>query len=101
VLDAYKIEIEYGRKIDSYEDTIELNGQSRQVTILRVGRIALLYQTRDRLQSGLWGRHNNTWQSINNEEEYRNAIIRGIRVAKNQSTIELLQLPIGKLEIAE
>ncbi|MFT5505134.1 MAG: hypothetical protein ACI8XC_002853 [Gammaproteobacteria bacterium] len=100
VLEAYKIEIEYGRKIDSYEATIELNDQPRQVTILRVGRVALLYQTRDRLQSGLWDRKNNTWQSINNEE-YRNAIVRGIRVAKNQSTIELLQLPIGQLENAE
>ena len=56
VLEAYKIEIEYGRKIDSYEDTIELDGQSRQVNILRVGRIALMYQTHDRLKSGVWDR---------------------------------------------
>jgi len=97
VLEAYKIEIEYGRKIDSYEDTIELNGQSRQVNILRVGRIALLYQTRDRLQSGLWNRNTQSWQAINNDN-YRNAIVRGIRVAKNQSSIELLQLPISRME---
>lgn len=97
VLEAYKIETEYGRKIDSYEDTIDINGLSRKVNILRVGRIALLYQSKDRKLSGLWDRESRQWEALDNDE-YSAAIIRGIKVAKKQSTIELLQLPITSAE---
>jgi hypothetical protein len=94
ILEAYKIENEYGRKIDSYEDTVEINGQPRKVNILRVGRIALLYQTRDRAFCGLWDRKQNKWVALDNSE-YRNAIVQGLRIAKNQAAIELLQLPVA------
>jgi hypothetical protein len=94
ILEAYKIENEYGRKIDSYEDTVEINGQPRKVNMLRVGRIALLYQTRDRTFCGLWDRKENRWMPLDNSE-YRNAIVQGLRIAKNQAAIELLQLPVA------
>jgi hypothetical protein len=94
ILEAYKIENEYGRKIDSYEDTVEINGQPRKVNMLRVGRIALLYQTRDRALCGLWDRKENKWMPLDNSE-YRNAIVQGLRIAKNQAAIELLQLPVA------
>lgn len=94
ILEAYKIENEYGRKIDSYEDTVEINGQPRKVNILRVGRIALLYQTRDRAFCGLWDRNAAKWIALDNSE-YRNAVIQGLRIAKNQAAIELLQLPVA------
>lgn len=94
ILEAYKIENEYGRKIDSYEDTVEINGEPRKVNMLRVGRIALLYQTRDRAFCGLWDRKESKWMPLDNSE-YRNAIVQGLRIAKNQAAIELLQLPVA------
>jgi septal ring factor EnvC (AmiA/AmiB activator) len=94
ILEAYKIENEYGRKMDSYEDTVEINGQPRKVNMLRVGRIALLYQTRDRAFCGLWDRSENKWMPLENSE-YRNAIVQGLRIAKNQAAIDLLQLPVA------
>jgi predicted RNase H-like nuclease (RuvC/YqgF family) len=97
VLEAYKIENEYGRKIDTYEDSVEIEGQLRKVNILRVGRIALLYQTRDRKHCGLWDRNSASWKPLDNSS-YQNAIVRGLRIARNQAAIELLQLPIAMTE---
>ena len=42
-----------GRTLESYPDSaLTLNGQDRDVNILRVGRIALLFQTTDRQITG-------------------------------------------------
>jgi hypothetical protein len=47
VLEAYNIELQYGRGFETYSDTIELAGGPREVDFLRIGRIALVYQTTD------------------------------------------------------
>jgi uncharacterized protein YoxC len=47
VLRAFQIENEYGRTMETYGTTIMLNGVERQVDMLKVGRIALVYQTPD------------------------------------------------------
>ena len=54
VLEAYNIELQYGRGIDTYRGNIELNGGQRDVDFLRVGRIALVYQTTDGALSGAY-----------------------------------------------
>ena len=47
VLELYSIELQYGRGIEAYTDTIELGGVEREVDILRIGRVALVYQSTD------------------------------------------------------
>ena len=54
VLEAFNVEMEYGRKMDSYKDTIPVDGQQREVNVLRVGRLALVYQTSDLNVTGAW-----------------------------------------------
>jgi len=93
VLEAYKIEAEYGRKIDTYKDTLEIGGQEREVNILRVGRIALMYQTTDTELSGAWDQRQRAWVELDSGE-YRAAILKGIRIAKKQASIEIMKLPI-------
>ncbi|MYM63480.1 DUF3450 domain-containing protein [Pseudomaricurvus sp. HS19] len=100
VLEAYKIEAEYGRKIDTYQDTLTVGGQEREVNILRVGRIALMYQTTDLEFSGAWDKRQQAWVELPSSE-YRAAILKGIRIAKKQASIELLNLPILSPEAAQ
>ena len=47
VLETFNVEMEYGRKLDSYKDTIDIEGQPREVNVLRVGRLSLVYQSSD------------------------------------------------------
>ena len=54
VLEAWQIENEYGRTNLAYNGTLEIDGVAREVEFLRVGRIALLYQTPDAEYTGAW-----------------------------------------------
>ncbi|MDZ7783451.1 MAG: DUF3450 domain-containing protein [Halioglobus sp.] len=100
VLEAYKIETEYGRKIDAYKGSVEIDGVERQVNFLRVGRIALLYQTTDTEISGAWDKRDHTWVPLESGE-YRRAIMNGLRIARKEAAIDLMNLPIPAPEAAQ
>jgi hypothetical protein len=99
VLEAYKIENEYGRKIDAYKGSVEINGVERDVNFFRVGRIALLYQTTDTEISGAWDQASRSWVELDSGE-YRNAIMKGLRIARKEASIDVLALPIAAPEVA-
>ena len=97
VLEAYNIELQYGRGIDTYRGTIDINGTPRDVDFLRVGRIALVYQSTDGALSGAWDKSVGDFVDLP-AGEYDAAIRKGIRIAKKQATIELLNMPIAAPE---
>ena len=97
VLEAYKIENEYGRKIDAYKGSVEIDGVERDVNFFRVGRIALLYQTTDTEISGAWDQSSRSWVPLE-RGEYRNAIMKGLRIARKEASIDLMNLPIAAPE---
>ena len=97
VLEAYKIENEYGRKIETYEGTVDIEGVEREVKFFRVGRIALLYQTTDTQVSGAWDQKARQWVQLDNGE-YRSALQKGLRIARKQASIDILKLPISAPE---
>lgn len=100
VLEAYSIEAEYGRNTKTYVDTLEVGGVERQVNILFVGRIALMYQTTDTKLSGAWDRSQGAWVELDSSE-YRAAILKGIRIAKKQASTDVIELPILAPEAAQ
>ena len=97
VLEAYKIENEYGRKIDAYKGSVEIDGVERDVNFLRVGRVALLYQTTDTEISGAWDQGSRSWASLD-RGEYRNAIMKGLRIARKEASIDLMNMPVAAPE---
>ncbi len=97
VLEAYKIENEYGRKIDAYKGAVEIDGVERDVNFLRVGRIALLYQTTDTEISGAWDQASRSWVPLD-RGEYRNVIMKGLRIARKEASIDLMNLPVAAPE---
>ena len=97
VLEAYNIELQYGRGVDTYRGTIDVDGAPRDVDFLRVGRIALVYQTTDGAISGAWDKSAGAWVPLPSGE-YDAAIRKGIRIAKKQATIELLNMPVSAPE---
>ena len=97
VLEAYKIESEYGRKIDAYKGSVEIDNVERDVNFFRVGRIALLYQTTDTEISGAWDQSSRSWVPLD-RGEYRNAIMKGLRIARKEASIDLINLPVAAPE---
>jgi hypothetical protein len=99
VVEAYKIENEYGRFTDTYKDKIEVDGVEREVNVFRVGRIALMYQTTDTNVSGAWDQANRQWVKLDSGE-FKNAILKGIRIAQKQASIDILKVPVQAPEAA-
>ena len=54
VFEAYQIENEYGRTIESYTAKLALDGASFDAEYLRIGRLSLLYRTVGSEQVGYW-----------------------------------------------
>ena len=100
VIEAYQIENEYGRKIDSFQDIVTLDGTEREVDVLRVGRVAMVCQTKDTTISARWNHVGDAWEVLDNVT-YRNSISNGIKMAKKQASINILTLPIAAPEAAQ
>lgn len=92
VLEAYQVELDYGRTIESYQDMLDVDGTRRTVDILRVGRVGLYYQTLDGRHSGYWDQAAGTWLPLDGGN--RLAIRQGLRVAQQAVAPELLRLPV-------
>lgn len=100
VLEAYQIENDYGRKIDTYQRIVEIDGQQREVDILRMGRVALVAQTRDATTTAVWDHNAKQWLVLD-PGTYRNSVRQGIKMAKKQASIDLVSLPIPAPTAAE
>ena len=96
VMEAYQIENDYGRTIEAYTGTLSVDGATRNVEFLRIGRIALLYQTADGKTSGAWDQDERKWVVLGNE--YKNSIRQGLRIANKQIAPDLVLLPVDTPE---
>ena len=92
VTEAYQIENDYGSTIEAYKATLEIDGATREVEFLRVGRVALLYQSPDGQVSGAWDQENRQWQALGSD--FKNQIRQGLKIANKQIAPELVLLPI-------
>lgn len=92
VLEAFQVESDYGRTLAAYRDSLVLDGETLSVDFLRVGRVALYYQSLDGSHSGYWDGED--WQAL---PENMNANIKqAMRVASNQLAPQLLNLPMQR-----
>lgn len=92
ILQAYQIENEYGRTMEAYSDTITVNGQPRKVDVLKVGRVALVYQSPDGEVTGFYNPVSSDWEEL--DDSYNTPVRNGIRMARQQLSVDLLTLPV-------
>ena len=95
VMEALQIEAEYGRTVEVYQDTIDLNGQSVLMDILRLGRLSLFCQTPDGKMVGHYDRAAGRWISL--PSRYRREINKAVDMARRERSIDLVRLPIGRI----
>ena len=90
IAEAYQVEMEYGRTLEAYQAQLS-DDDPRVVNLLRVGRIALMYQTLDGGESGYWDREQAAFVP---DQRYHGAIREGLKVARKQAAPSLLRLPL-------
>lgn len=93
VLEAWEIENEYGRTPSSYVGQLEIDGNTREVDFLRIGRLAFLYQTTDEAAlTGAWDPRSDSWMALGSQ--HRNSVRQALRMTRNQIAPELTLLPV-------
>ncbi len=92
LMEAYQVENEYGRTIEAYRSTLAKDDKELTVNFLRVGRIALVYQTLDELEAGVWNQDQRRWEPL--DSSYRSRIRQGLRIARKQVAPDLILLPL-------
>lgn len=97
--EAFQIEIDYGRTIETYKTSLEIEGASLEVNMLRLGRIGLYYQTADASVTGMWDVKAKQWTPLGDGTS-RNQVRHGLRIAEKQIAPDLLLLPVPAPEAA-
>ncbi len=99
IMDAYQIETSLGSDIEAYTGFLDINGESRQVDFLRIGRTSLTYQTPDQNETGFWNKQTQQWEDL--PRKYTDYVKEGLRIAKKQITPDLIQLPVESPKVMQ
>ena len=92
IIEAYKTELEYGRTIESYRDTITINNVETSADFLRIGRVALTYLTVDGSKGGYWDTNSSSWKK--STSSIKRSTADALKVASKQAPPALIKIPI-------
>ena len=91
IMEAYSIEMEYGRTLEAYEGAIGEGDASKAVQFVRLGRVALMYQTLDGKETGYWDGEKKSWVR---EDSYQRDVKNALGVALKKGAPDLLIGPV-------
>jgi predicted RNase H-like nuclease (RuvC/YqgF family) len=91
ILEAYQIELEYGRTLDAYEGRLTADSGERTVEFVRLGRVSLMYRTLDGSETGYYDNIQKRWVA---DPSYSDAVEEALRVARGDGAPELLTVPV-------
>ena len=94
VIEAYQIENDYGRTIEAYKATVEIDGVTQEADFLRIGRVSLAYQTVGGGTTGAWDKETGQYVKLD-DAEFKNQVMHGIKVARKQVAPDLLIVPVA------
>jgi len=96
VLEAYQVEVDYGRTIEAYTSLLDIDGKEREVDFLRIGRLELIYLTRDGKKAGSWNTDTKSFVAL--PDSTISQINKGLRIARKQLAPDMLTLPVHAAE---
>ena len=94
VIEGYQIENDYGRTIEAYKGSTEINGNRIEVDFLRIGRVALLYQTVGGATTGVWDEASGAFIELP-PATYQTPVRDGLKIARKQVAPDLLIVPVA------
>lgn len=97
ILEAYQVESEFGRTIESYKGSLDIEGKKYAVNFLRVGRIALMYQSLDGKIGGYWDTKGKKWVEASRSLNKQIALGIGVATKKIPVTIFGAMVPAAKV----
>jgi len=93
VLEAYQIENDYGRTIEAYVASVDVDGEVLELDFLKIGRAAFFYQTKDQNRSAIWNSSTGQWDEL--PARFNGPVRTGISMAREIIPPEILILPVN------
>ena len=99
VMEAYQIELDYGSSAEFYKQSLNLGEDYgvRDYNMLRIGRIGLYFQSDNSDITGMWDANVGDWVI---DDDHRNEIRKGLRMARQLIAPELMLIPLPAAEEA-
>ncbi|MFA5630812.1 MAG: DUF3450 domain-containing protein [Porticoccaceae bacterium] len=91
IMEAYQIELENGRTLDTYFGQLGTGPDARTVSFVRLGRVSLLYQSLDGNETGYWDASQKEWVRA---DQYAHAVSEARRIARKDGPPDLLRVPV-------
>jgi hypothetical protein len=88
LMEAYQIEMEYGRTMSSYRQTL---ADGREAEMVRLGRVTLLYRTVEDEETGYWDNERKEWVA---DPDSSAAIEEALGIAKEERAPDLIIVPV-------
>ena len=88
LMEAYQIEMEYGRTMSAYRQTL---ADGREAEMVRLGRVTLLYRTVEGEETGYWDNERKEWVAA---PEAARAINDALAIAKEERAPDLIIVPV-------
>jgi hypothetical protein len=88
LMEAYQIEMEYGRTLDTYREAM---ADGREADFIRLGRVTLMYRTADGSEYGYWDNEQKTWVA---DPGHARQIEQALRIAKEEEAPDLITVPV-------
>jgi septal ring factor EnvC (AmiA/AmiB activator) len=88
LMEAYQIEMEYGRTMSAYKQALD---DGREAELVRLGRVVLLYRVIEGGETGYWDNTQKRWVA---DPESRAAIENALSIAKEEKAPDLIIVPV-------
>lgn len=92
--EAMRVEMDYGKSIETTRTEIPYKGQTVLVNMLRLGRTALLMQTIDEKESGLYA--GGTWVEL--PGHYGAEIKKAMEITQRRRPVDFVNLPLREIK---
>ena len=83
--------MDYGRTLDAYDGKLGTEDGARTVQFVRLGRVALMYQTLDGDETGYWDAEKKAWVV---DPDYTRDVNERSSVAKKEGAPDLVMVPV-------
>jgi hypothetical protein len=88
LLEAYQIEMEYGRTMSAYKQTLT---DGREAEIIRLGRVSLMYRTVEGAETGYWDNERKEWVA---DPGSAGQIEEALGIATEERAADLIIVPV-------
>ena len=97
IMDAYTAEMEVGRKVDTWKEDVDIDGNTVNVDMVLFGRVALVYMDATGRHAKRFDRETGSWVDL--EGRYKPEIEKAIRIIQGKRTQDVMYVPATKLAV--